>query len=140
MHGKPADGVQLLVQLARRQPQIELINDASSSAVWSTLAASHSQKGSHKDKRQVVNYADMFADAGDIFEQNFRNTTIILLCAPFEFDCVVGADKSLLSRTIPYWRNCLVNVYVQRLMVNIMKINVKVKVLSMNIYLITLAG
>lgn len=68
MHGKPADGVQLLVQLARRQPQIELINDASSSAVWSTLAASHSQKGSHKDKRQVVNYADMFADAGDIFE------------------------------------------------------------------------
>lgn len=68
MNGKPADGVQLLVQLARRQPQIDLINDASSSAVWSTLAASHSQKGSHKDKRQVVNYADMFNDANDIFE------------------------------------------------------------------------
>ncbi|KAG4069448.1 hypothetical protein HA402_001747 [Bradysia odoriphaga] len=33
MNGKPADGVQLLVQLARRQPQIDLITDASSSAV-----------------------------------------------------------------------------------------------------------
>ncbi|KAG4069483.1 hypothetical protein HA402_001782 [Bradysia odoriphaga] len=67
MNGKPADGVQLLVQLARRQPQIDLINDASSSAVWSTLAASHSQKGSHKDKRQVVIYDDMLPDSGDIF-------------------------------------------------------------------------
>ena len=37
MHGKAADGIQLLVQLARRQPQIEPINDASSSAVWSTI-------------------------------------------------------------------------------------------------------
>lgn len=68
MNGKPADGVQLLVQLARRQPQIDLINDASSSAVWSTLAASHSQKGSHKDKRQVVKYDDMLPDSGDMFE------------------------------------------------------------------------
>uniref|UniRef100_A0A1L8DSL7 Negative elongation factor E n=1 Tax=Nyssomyia neivai TaxID=330878 RepID=A0A1L8DSL7_9DIPT len=60
MHGKPAAGIQLQVQLARRQPQIEPINDASSSAVWSTLAASHSQKGSLKDKREMVHYDDMF--------------------------------------------------------------------------------
>lgn len=37
MHNKPAAGVQLMVQLARRQPQIDPINDASSSATWSTL-------------------------------------------------------------------------------------------------------
>lgn len=37
MHNKPAAGVQLMVQLARRQPQIEPINDASSSAAWATL-------------------------------------------------------------------------------------------------------
>ncbi|XP_055688562.1 negative elongation factor E [Lutzomyia longipalpis] len=61
MHGKPASGIQLQVQLARRQPQIEPINDASSSAVWSTLAASHSQKGSLKDKREMVHYDDMFS-------------------------------------------------------------------------------
>uniref|UniRef100_A0A6B2EEW7 Negative elongation factor E n=1 Tax=Phlebotomus kandelakii TaxID=1109342 RepID=A0A6B2EEW7_9DIPT len=60
MHGKAAAGIQLQVQLARRQPQIEPINDASSSAVWSTLAASHSQKGSLKDKREMVHYDDIF--------------------------------------------------------------------------------
>lgn len=37
MHSKAIGGIQLQVQLARRQPQIEPINDASSSAVWSTL-------------------------------------------------------------------------------------------------------
>lgn len=37
MHSKAVNGIQLQVQLARRQPQIEPINDASSSAVWSTL-------------------------------------------------------------------------------------------------------
>lgn len=77
MHGKNIDNSSLQVQLARRQPQIEPINDASSSAVWSTIgelfklrfrfldkffisAASHSQKGSHKDKREMVVYEDMF--------------------------------------------------------------------------------
>lgn len=60
MHGKMIAGIQLQVQLARRQPQIEPINDASSSAVWSTLASSHSQKGNHKvDKREMVNYMDV---------------------------------------------------------------------------------
>ena len=55
-------GIELKVSLARRQPVIEPINDASSSATWSTIAASHSQKGSHKDKRDLVAYDqdDMF--------------------------------------------------------------------------------
>lgn len=79
MHTKTITGITLQVQLARRQPQIEPINDASSSAVWSTLgkfvqfnemiiklnrfkfisAASHSQKGgSLKDKRKMIEYDD----------------------------------------------------------------------------------
>lgn len=37
MHSKMSGGITLQVQLARRQPQIEPINDASSSAAWSTL-------------------------------------------------------------------------------------------------------
>lgn len=72
-------GIQLKVSLARRQPQIEPINDATSSSTWSTLgnyfissagfkfvncfrplAASHSQKGNHRDKRDLVTYDDMF--------------------------------------------------------------------------------
>jgi len=60
MHGKVIGGIQLQVQLARRQPQIEPINDASSSSVWSTLASSHSQKGNHKaDKRELISYKEM---------------------------------------------------------------------------------
>ncbi|XP_031641020.1 negative elongation factor E [Contarinia nasturtii] len=59
MHSKTISGISLQVQLARRQPQIEPINHASSSVVWSTLAASHSQKGgSAKDKRKMVEYDD----------------------------------------------------------------------------------
>lgn len=60
MHQKNIGGIQLQVQLARRQPQIEPINDASSSAVWSSIAASQSQKGSHKDKREMVQYNEDF--------------------------------------------------------------------------------
>ena len=52
--------IQLKVSMARRQPVIDPINDASSSATWSTIAASHSQKGSHKDKRELVAYERMF--------------------------------------------------------------------------------
>lgn len=37
LHTKTVSGIALQVQLARRQPQIEPINDASSSAVWSTI-------------------------------------------------------------------------------------------------------
>ncbi|XP_076038704.1 uncharacterized protein LOC143023920 isoform X1 [Oratosquilla oratoria] len=56
MNGSMVSGIQLKVTLARRQPVIDPINDASSSATWSTIAASHSQKGSHKDKRALVQY------------------------------------------------------------------------------------
>lgn len=42
MHSKTVSGISLQVQLARRQPQIEPINHASSSVVWSTLGK-HSQ-------------------------------------------------------------------------------------------------
>jgi len=60
-NGNVVGGIQLKVSMARRQPVIDPINDASSSATWSTIAASHSQKGSHKDKRELVAYdEDMF--------------------------------------------------------------------------------
>lgn len=49
-------GIQLKVTMARRQIVIDPINDASSSSTWSSIAASHSQKGSHKDKRNLVVY------------------------------------------------------------------------------------
>lgn len=39
MHMKPTAGVKLEVTLARRQPKIEPINDASSSAAWATLGS-----------------------------------------------------------------------------------------------------
>lgn len=37
MHSKAVGGISLQVQLARRQPKIEPINDASSSVVWSSV-------------------------------------------------------------------------------------------------------
>lgn len=37
MDGSIGSGIHLQVSLARRQPQIEPINDASSSSTWSTL-------------------------------------------------------------------------------------------------------
>ncbi|XP_076038703.1 uncharacterized protein LOC143023919 [Oratosquilla oratoria] len=54
MNGSMVSGIQLKVTLARRQLVIIPINNASSSATCSTIAASHSQKGSHKDKRALV--------------------------------------------------------------------------------------
>lgn len=63
MHNKTIFGIQLQVQMARRQPQPP-INDASSAVCWSTVAASNSQKGSHKDTRAMVDYSDdAFFDA-----------------------------------------------------------------------------
>ncbi|XP_063700665.1 negative elongation factor E [Culicoides brevitarsis] len=60
MHTKSIAGITLQVSLARRQPQIEPINDASSSAVWSTLASNQSQKGNHKaDRRELPTYNDL---------------------------------------------------------------------------------
>lgn len=61
VNGSLVSGVQLKVSLARRQPVIDPINDSSSSTTWSTIAASHSQKGSHKDKREMIAYdEDLF--------------------------------------------------------------------------------
>lgn len=40
MHSKTVSGISLQVQLARRQPQIAPINEASCSAVWSTIGIS----------------------------------------------------------------------------------------------------
>ena len=57
-NGTVVEGITLKVSLARRQPVIDPINEASSSTTWSTIAASHSQKGSHKDKRDLVAYED----------------------------------------------------------------------------------
>ncbi len=54
--GNMVESIQLKVSMARRQPVIDPINEASSSTTWSTIAASHSQKGSHKDKRELVAY------------------------------------------------------------------------------------
>lgn len=41
MHAKTVSNISLQVQLARRQPQIEPINEASCSAVWSTIGSSN---------------------------------------------------------------------------------------------------
>nr|CAG4643551.1 EOG090X0F8Z [Ilyocryptus agilis] len=59
MNGSMVSGIQLKVSLARRQPVIEPINDATSSATWSTIAARNSQKGSYKDKRDLVTYDEV---------------------------------------------------------------------------------
>lgn len=40
MDGSMVSGIPLKVSLARRQPQIEPINDATSSAAWATLGKS----------------------------------------------------------------------------------------------------
>nr|CAG4641265.1 EOG090X0F8Z [Eulimnadia texana] len=56
INGSMVSGIQLKVSLARRQPVIEPINDASSSTTWSTIAARNSQKGSCKDNRDLVTY------------------------------------------------------------------------------------
>ena len=61
------EGISLKVSLARRQPVIDPINDASSSATWSTIAASHSQKGSHKDKRDLVAYDEEMFWSDDMY-------------------------------------------------------------------------
>jgi len=60
INGSIVSGIQLKVTLARRQPIISPINDASSSTAWSSLASNRSQKGSHKDKRESVVYDDIF--------------------------------------------------------------------------------
>lgn len=54
--------VQLQASYARRQPKVEPINDATVSSAWSTIAASHSQKGvSHDEQRNLLVYDDVFS-------------------------------------------------------------------------------
>ena len=62
MQGKITSGIQLTVSLARKQLNIEPINDASSSATWSALAVSQLQKGIHMDALtiELVFYDDIY--------------------------------------------------------------------------------
>ncbi|XP_013418807.1 negative elongation factor E [Lingula anatina] len=55
MNNTMVQQIQLRVSLARRQPTFEQIADPSN-ATWTTIAANNSQKGFHKDKRQLVSY------------------------------------------------------------------------------------
>lgn len=56
--GAMIDSVQLKVSMARRQPSFENTNQDPSNTSWASLATNNSQKGSHKDKREVVAYED----------------------------------------------------------------------------------
>ncbi|ODM98758.1 Negative elongation factor E [Orchesella cincta] len=57
VNGSIHNEVQYDVQFARRQPSInQMINEASASASWTTLAANQSNKGGHDDRRQQVVY------------------------------------------------------------------------------------
>ncbi|XP_060594827.1 negative elongation factor E-like [Ruditapes philippinarum] len=59
--GAMIDSVQLRVSMARRQPSFDSTSQDPSSTSWASLASNNSQKGSHKDKRDVVAYEeDMF--------------------------------------------------------------------------------
>jgi negative elongation factor E len=60
MDGKTIEAISLQVQLARRQPKIERINNASASPYWATLATSNSPKGNVKDTREILVYDDNF--------------------------------------------------------------------------------
>ncbi|XP_058805253.1 negative elongation factor E [Phymastichus coffea] len=58
MDGIMASSIQLKVSMARRQPVVDPINDTTSSSMWSSLAASYTQKSAHKDKRDIKVYED----------------------------------------------------------------------------------
>lgn len=59
VNGALIEGVQLRVSMARRQPTFDpQSNDQPSTASWSAIAASSSQKGNHRDQRNVINYED----------------------------------------------------------------------------------
>lgn len=58
MDGSMVSSIQLKVSLARRQPIIEHINDASSSSMWTPIAANYSQKSVHKDRRELKVYEE----------------------------------------------------------------------------------
>ena len=53
MNGSMVSGIQLKVSLARRQPVIDPINDASSSATWSTIGKRNISKFEEKRQRNL---------------------------------------------------------------------------------------
>lgn len=57
LNGSMVSDVLLKVSFARRQPNVDLTNNSDQSkSSWSTIAASSSQKGSHKDQRDLIKY------------------------------------------------------------------------------------
>lgn len=58
MDGSMVSSIQLKVSLARRQPIIESMTDATSSSMWSPIAANYSQKSAHKDRRDLKVYEE----------------------------------------------------------------------------------
>ncbi|GFS23461.1 negative elongation factor E [Elysia marginata] len=63
VNGSMVNSIQLRVSMARRQPSVDSMGDASSTASWTSIASNNSQKGgTHRDKRGVVTY-----DADDFF-------------------------------------------------------------------------
>ncbi|XP_066581745.1 negative elongation factor E [Prorops nasuta] len=58
MDGSMVSSTQLKVSLARRQPVIEPVTDATTSTMWSPIAANYSQKSAHKDKRELKVYEE----------------------------------------------------------------------------------
>lgn len=59
MDGSMVSGIQLNVSLARRQPQINRTQEGNPSAAWTSISTSTSQKGNHRDKRELVSYDDL---------------------------------------------------------------------------------
>ncbi|RUS80413.1 hypothetical protein EGW08_011825 [Elysia chlorotica] len=63
VNGSMVNNIQLKVSMARRQPSVDSMGDASSTASWSSIASNNSQKGgNYRDKRGMVTY-----DADDLF-------------------------------------------------------------------------
>ncbi|XP_064616296.1 LOW QUALITY PROTEIN: negative elongation factor E-like [Liolophura sinensis] len=62
MNGSMVSGVQMKVSMAFRQPVFEGNTQDPSTSSWASIAASNSQKGTHRDKREMVSY-----DNDDIF-------------------------------------------------------------------------
>ncbi|ESO03970.1 hypothetical protein HELRODRAFT_191815 [Helobdella robusta] len=56
LNEKTVEGITLKVSMARKQPNFD--SNAEPPADWSAIAASSSQKGSHKDCRSLVTYGD----------------------------------------------------------------------------------
>lgn len=58
LNGSMVSNVHLKVSLARRQPNIDAPSSDQSKSSWSSIAASSSQKGSHRDSRDLIIYGE----------------------------------------------------------------------------------